>query len=665
VGVLGFIVLENKSPLESLWLTVITLTTVGYGDVYAKSEAGQVFTILLLVFGIGAFAFAAQAAIGYFASPNMRDLRQKRRVQATIKKLQNHYIICGSGEMVDKTIRYLKWSAEVRRTRIEEEIYRPVDDVLDSLFGDDALGHHTTIRGIMRDIFLLFVRLLHRGPTILDVVVVITQDGEFAEHVRRSGLLVIEGDPTDASILQQGGAMKALAMMVMLDSDTETLLTVLTAHTLNPTLRITAATLEVDLTQKMLRVGANAVLTPLDVAAQFLNGATLRPAVNEYFGGILFDHKTNVQLVQLYLLDDSPWIGKRLSDLQLRERFKAGVIGLQLDDGHFLYAPDEDYLLEENEILLVVAPGRNIRPLEHACREGTSTEPRLNIWQRLPIPTPPPTSVHIYERDEAEQAVREMSKHFVICGSGRVARNTINKLNPERPFVIISEDKAHADELLQRGFRVIYGNSAQESILRKAGAERAQAVMVAVEDKADSVLTVLTCRSLSKNVLITATAGSDDVIPKLERAGADKVVSTFHIAAQFIILTTTRPAISDFMQYVIFNYRVGIETTELYMQHDSPWIDQTIDALHLKDRYNAGVIGVRLANGRFIYAPPGNHQIGMHEVLIIVTPMEHSDELRITAQPRRPDTLRQLHKLQTDSWNRAIVTEPVSGHLGS
>jgi uncharacterized protein with PhoU and TrkA domain len=102
--------------------------------------------------------------------------------------------------------------------------------------------------------------------------------------------------------------------------------------------------------------------------------------------------------------------------------------------------------------------------------------------------------------------------------------------------------------------------------------------------------------------------------------------------------------------YVLYNYAAGIETTELYMEDNSPWIGKTIEDLRLDRIFRAHVIGVRQANGQFVYAPQVTHEIKAHEVLVIVTPMAHSDELRLTAhgsQNKRPDTLRQPSVIET------------------
>lgn len=268
----------------------------------------------------------------------------------------------------------------------------------------------------------------------------------------------------------------------------------------------------------------------------------------------------------------------------------------------------------------------------------------------------------MYTLPEAERAVRTMSQHFVICGGGRVMQSAVERLNPTRPFVIISGEEALTEEMLQRGFRVIHGDPAREETLRRAGVDRAQSIMIVMEDKrAASVLAVLNCRSLSKKLLITATANTDDMIDKLQRAGADRVINPLQIAAQFIMLATIKPVAGDFAEYVLFNYQTRLETTELYMEDSSPWIGKTIEALDLPGRYNAGVIGIRLANGHdYHYAPPADHVIRPDEVLIVVTPMQHADELYVQASGgtnRRPATLRRTETLQSSTWSRDVIRE--------
>jgi voltage-gated potassium channel len=636
IGVVGFMTLEGYSLVNALWLTVITLATVGYGDIFARTDAGRIFTIFLLAFGLSVFAFGIQAGANFFISPAIRDLRRRQLNDKRISKLDHHYIICGYGELVDKTIAYLLQRAEARRKAIQQTRYQQVDQLVSKRV--------RWLRLLLYRLLMLWNRL-QGEDTLINIVVVITHDQQYATRLRQNNLLVLEGLATDDDLLKRAGIAQAQALMAMLDSDTETLLTVLTARGLNPLLYITAATLDEELAQKMVRVGANNVIAPYELAGTAMNSATLRPAVYAFFNNILFDYQTGYQATQLFLYDDSPWIGKTLHKLRLHEIYDAGVIGLRLEDGHYLYAPSEDRPLQEEEVLIVVAPAKQIPALQAAVRSGVSQRPRSATWQRLP-PLPPPelASAHTYSLLEAADEIQKMNQHYIICGTGRVARNAVNQLNPERPFVILSDDNAFTSDLIKHGFRVIHGKPTQESVLRKAGVERALAMMVCIDDPADAVLTVLNVRALSKRILITAIANTDDMILKLQRAGADGVANPFNIAAQWVLLSTTRPAVSDFLQYVVYNYHARLETTELYMETDSPWIGNRLADLRLERLFRAGVIGIRHENGQFTFAPDDHYEIRQYDILIVVTPMQFADELRSTAHgsiTKRPTTLRE------------------------
>ncbi|MBZ0276919.1 MAG: NAD-binding protein, partial [Anaerolineae bacterium] len=424
IGIIGLMGIEHVSFLDAIWITVTTLTTVGYGDIVARSEAGRIFTLILLAAGLSVTAFGIQATATFVLSPGIRDLRQRRRTLHLIERLENHYIICGAGELVDKTVSFIMQGARNRQDYQREQIYLPLDHFLDGIFGDDAHGHFPRTRGFIRRIFLFFVRQFHRSETLLDVVVVVTPSHEFAEYLRGSGLLVVEGDSSREEVLQRAGLERAQAMMVMLDRDTETLLTVLTARNASPNLFITAVTLEEALAPQMIRVGANSPIAPFDVAGQFLNNATLRPAVNDFFNSILFSPTGDIQTTQLTLLPGSQWIGQRVHKLELRERFQAAIIGLRLDNGSFVYTPGEDHVLAESEVLIAVAPGRSISAMQRSCLEGIQTQPQFANWQRLPLmPRTLAVPDQVFTLERAEQAVQVMAQRYIICGSGRVIRN--------------------------------------------------------------------------------------------------------------------------------------------------------------------------------------------------------------------------------------------------
>lgn len=661
VGVAGLMIIDGQNFFDALWITIITISTIGYGDITATTPEGRVFTLFIIVFGLGSFAFAAQAAFSFFASPEIRELRQKRRAEHKIASLRNHYIICGEGELVDKTISYVLSRVERQlQTRRQVQEAR-LENSLSRILGKNDTGIRTNIRRLLLKIRMFFSRENRDESTILDSLVVITKDNAYAKTLSERNLLVVEDDPTNLRALQHAGLRHAQAMVVMLEDDTETLLTVLTADSDGHGQQssdhqhdtyITAATINENMTKKMLKVGADNVIAPYDVASQFLNNATLRPTVNDFFNSILFGQRADAIIVQLHMYADSAWLKTRLGQLNLRQRYNAGIIGIRLPDSTYLYAPNEDHILGEDETILAIVPAQFVTEIQYDCRQGQITDPIINHWKRIPQAPPEPVTTEPMSMIGAETAVQEMSEHYIICGNDRVIRNAIAKLDPTRPFVILSPNNTMSMELLKQGFRVIHGDPTQDEVLVKAGVDRALAMMVSIDDNADSILTIVNARNLSERLLIVATAANDDMVPKLRQAGADRVVSPFSIAARFVLLATTRPAVSDFMNYVLFNPQTGLETTELYMQDNSPWIGKTIEELLLERIFRAGVLGIRQANGKYIYAPTEDYVIGQHEVLIITTPMVNSDELRLIAHgsdSKRPQTLRRRSMLQTTS----------------
>ncbi len=649
IGVVGFAFFEKLGPLDALYLTVITLTTVGYGDEVARTEIGRAFTMLLVLGGFGVVAYGLQATATFLVSPEILNLRQKLHTLKTIRRLENHYIICGNGPVVDQTIAYLLQSVQMRLAFYDEALYGPVDNFLDRIFGDDELGHYPRARAVVRRIYLSSTRPFQRVGTLLDLIVVITEDEHYAHKLRDKGFFVIEGSPKYEATLQDAGVERAKAIMVTLAEENETLLTVLTARDMNPNLYITATAEREDLAEKILRVGANQVISPFELAGKFLNNLTLRPAVYDFFNGILFDHTLDVQSTQITLKQGAPWIGKRVRELSLNDRFDAAVLGICGTDGGYIVAPSDSYVLGEGEDLIVIAPSRSISAIKDEAVIGTNTAVKIQDHH-------PPTTVNpkqadkVYTLEEAEAAIAGMEKHFIICGDDSVAYHAVMQLDPTRPFVVVSQQDDHVEKLLSRGFRVIKGDPTRDETLLRAKADTALAVMISLEDDADTVLTVISARAISNQLLITATADVDETVRKLERAGADRVISPYNIAAQVILLATTRPIVSGFFTYVLYNEDAGIETTELYMQDNSSWIGKTIGDLRLERLFRAHVIAIRQPDGKFTYTPPSERAIKAHEVLIIVTPMVHADELRLAAhgdEAKRPDTLRRTDVITT------------------
>lgn len=623
IGVIGFSIFEeNLEPLNAIWMTIITLTTIGYGDIVPITPAGRVFNLLLILVGIGAYAYAFQAVAELISSPLIREVRSQRRTRKEIAQLEGHYIICGDGPMIKHITAIMAQIDEIGQYRLQSAITQHLEQWhLQGPF----------LRVLTRPLIWLGQRKLNR-------LVVVTTD--WAVDTPCPGFIrVIKGIPTSDDILLAAGVERASAMMVTLEDDAQSLLVVLTARQYNSHMRITSTVRDEDMHSHVIRAGATSAILPYDIGGQILNMATLRPAVGDFFNYILFNLEDRIITEQYHIGESSPVLGQSLGSLDLAARFQAGVVALMQPDGSFLVTPPPGLVLQQDQVLLITSPLAHIASLNRVITRSGRHSDWQQSWQRLPVrmehPHHPLPDDETATLEAVQAAIDELSQHFVICADGHAGKEAVQNLDPQRPFVIITNDDAYADWLLSVGFRVVLGNPIHQDILERAGIKRALSLMVTQQDEAASLLTVLTARSLSRTLNITAAADNVLMEAKLKRAGADRIAMPFQVAAEFIFLTVIRPVVIDFFQHVVFNRQQGIETTELYMQEDSPFIGQTLAATGLQAQYQGYTIGIRQADGRFLIAPPPDYILQAHEVLIVVAPMAHTDELRAIWRPHK------------------------------
>ncbi|MBN1963133.1 MAG: NAD-binding protein [Anaerolineae bacterium] len=598
VGVFGFMLLEQIPLLDAIWMTVITLTTIGYGDMVPHTVAGRLFNLFLIVIGLGSFAFALQAAAELLLSPTIRNLQIERLIRRKIARLDQHFIITGSGPLIAEIVRLIVGVSQT----------------------------HWRVRVPLR------LRLFGRRPRYPNPFVVITPDFAQATALREQAMLALVGTPADDAILRDAGVERTHAMMITLDSDAENILTVLTARQYNSQMLITSSALTEEIRPRIIRVGANRVILPYEIGGQFLNMATLRPVVSDFFRYILFNLEDELLTDQFRIPPNAPSIGQRLPDLPLLAH-NAGVLAIRRADGAFDVAPPSDHVLAAGEIVIAVCPIQYVQAVNAALTGFTVKEKWVPASERfafrLEHPHVPLAEDVVPTPDVIQQHIDGMSNHYVIWADGQVGRQAIENLDPARPFVIITRDAVYADQLRRVGFRILHcATPDPEAILLAAGVERALSLMVSQADDAESALTVLTARALNPALNITAEASNTQMEAKLKRAGADRVSLPLRVAAEFILLSTMRPIVTDFFQHVVFNRETGIETTELVVRHDSPFIDQPLHATDLATAYDAHVIGIRSADGRFTYAPAPDRVLRARDVLIVVLPMRHSDDLR-------------------------------------
>lgn len=223
-GTLGYMIIEGWNFHDSLYMTVITLTTVGYGEVHKLSPSGEIFTIILLIGGVGIILYLLGTEAKVILEGELQDVLGRRRLQSKLNQLKDHYIICGHGRMGRIISREL---------------------------------HHKGVELVV----------IEKKPDP-------TQESE--------DLLLFEGDATSDEVLKKVGIERAKGLVSVLPTDAENLFVVLSARELKPDLFVVARASDERATQKIIRAGANRVVSPYHTGGLTIANIILKPAVMDF-----------------------------------------------------------------------------------------------------------------------------------------------------------------------------------------------------------------------------------------------------------------------------------------------------------------------------------------------------------------------------------------------
>lgn len=314
VGTSGYHFLEGMTILDALYMTVITLSTVGFGEVHPLSPLGRLFTIGLILFGVSAVAWAASSMVEVFFSEQLRHAFWRHRMEGMINQLSNHYIICGYGRMGRQI------SAELTRRSL--------------------------------------------------AFVVIERNTDVVEGLRADNILHIQGDATSDHTLLAAGVGRARGLATALTGDADNALVVISAKGLNPTIQVVARASNGETEEKLLRAGADRVVTPYTIGGQRMALSMLQPAVNEFLNSVVFDAEKHTELGELEVRESSGFVGRTLRDSHLREQWGAIVVAIKKTEGELILSPGADTLLHHGDRIILVANSQSLRQLQRAS-QGT------------------------------------------------------------------------------------------------------------------------------------------------------------------------------------------------------------------------------------------------------------------------------------------------------
>ncbi len=303
-GSLGYYIIFEGKPriIDCLYMTVISLTSVGYGEVLdiSNSTTAKIFTMVLITFGMGVILYGLSSLTALLVEGELSGILRKNKMEKKIKKLKNHYIICGGGE---------------------------------------ATGH------------LIDEMVVNKEPLIL-----IEEKSESIDKclISDPNLLYIQGDCTEDDNLINAGIKRAKGILLTLPSDKDNIYLSMTARMLNENIRIISKITNIHLKPKLKNAGADSVVSPNFIGSLRMASEMIRPTAVDFLDKMLRSSDGNLRIHELIIPEKSNLVGKKISESKLKDQFGLLILGARKDDNDIEFNPPHDKLIDENMVLIVM-----------------------------------------------------------------------------------------------------------------------------------------------------------------------------------------------------------------------------------------------------------------------------------------------------------------------
>jgi len=310
LGVIGYMLIEKWSFLDAVYMTAITVTTAGFMEVHELSSAGRIFTSIVLVAGVGYFFYIAGLIVQSIVEGEIKAILGRKRLDKKIRKLKNHYIVCGYGR---------------------------IGRVLSQLIKEEA-----------------------------NDIVAVEQDESLVGVLEKDKMHYIQGDSSDEEILVKAGIEKASFLIAALGTDTANVFLVLTARQLNPDIYIMARASNPKVKNKLMIAGANFVESPYDIGAISMGLKLLRPSVSRFLAIALSRKKEAIQMDEIFMPKSSKYTNIALKDSGIRQDFNLIIISIKKTSGEMLFNPHFETLLEPGDTIIAMGKTPDLKKFAKA-----------------------------------------------------------------------------------------------------------------------------------------------------------------------------------------------------------------------------------------------------------------------------------------------------------
>lgn len=309
-GTVGYVVVERWSAWDAFYMTVTTITTVGFREVHELSRAGQVFTVVLIFCGVGTAFYTATLLASAIVEGGLHRRFAERRFARMLEHIHDHFIVCGYGRI---------------GSIIAEELHR---------------------QGVP--------------------FVVVERDPDRVTAVMNRGWLAVHADASQEDVLTRVGIQRARGLIAAVGTDAENVYTVLTARVMRPDLFIIARVESDDAEKRLLRAGANRVISPYHIGASHMVQSAIRPAVVDFVQLATTSGHLDLSMEQVHVPAGSTLVAKNILESGIRQKFGVIVVAIRRDDGSMDFNPSPEATIRAGDELVVLGRPQSVKALEES-----------------------------------------------------------------------------------------------------------------------------------------------------------------------------------------------------------------------------------------------------------------------------------------------------------
>ena len=310
VGVVGYMFLLKVDFIDALYMTVITISTVGFGEIGTTSSWSELFSIIMIFLGVGIAGYAFTTVVAMFVEVKVKDFWKGSKMEKKIASLDDHYIICGSGELAE---------------------------VIINKFIDQNLNF-----------------------------VVITDKREDLDDYSHHDILVVEGMSTEEEVLEHAGIDRAKGLVSTLDSEVDNIVTVLTARNLNKNIYIIANAITKSESEKLMKVGANKTLSAVEISGKRMAYSMTKPNIISFLDVVTRIGDVELDLEEVVVKSGSYLENKNLIEAQIPNKTGLIVLAIKtIEDNKMIFNPPVNYTFRIGDVLIVLGREDQVNKLKH------------------------------------------------------------------------------------------------------------------------------------------------------------------------------------------------------------------------------------------------------------------------------------------------------------